>query len=80
LGDKLGPEAINKILKKLELASGSEEARLSGHSFRVGRTADFIASGASVGQIALMGGWTAEAMVLRYAKSWQQLQFAQPNT
>ena len=70
VGESLTPESVNRILKRLELASGKSETYLSGHSFRVGRTIDMIADGATIDQVALTGGWNSSKTVYRYAQSW----------
>jgi len=70
VGESLTPESVNRILKRLEAAPGKIEAGLSGHSFRVGRTIDMIADGATIDQVALTGGWNSSKTVYRYAQSW----------
>jgi len=70
VGESLTPESVNRILKRLEAAHGKSEAGLSGHSFRVGRTIDMIADGATIDQVALTGGWNSSKTVYRYAQSW----------
>lgn len=73
IGESLSPESINKILKRLETAAGIRKPKLSGHSFRVGKTIDMIKERATVEQIALAGGWTSTKTVFRYAQSWAQM-------
>ena len=70
VGESLTPESVNRILKRLEAALGKIEAGLSGHSFRVGRTIDMIADGATIDQVAITGGWNSSKTVYRYAQSW----------
>jgi len=73
IGESLSAESINKILKRLETAAGITKPKLSGHSFRVGKTIDMIKERATVEQIALAGGWTSTKTVFRYAQSWAQM-------
>jgi len=73
IGESLSAESINKILKRLETAAGITKPKLSGHSFRVGKTIDMIKERATVEQIALAGGWTSTKIVFRYAQSWAQM-------
>ena len=70
--DRLAPESINRILKRLEMRIEEQTKTLSGHSFRVGRTIDLIHNGLSVEQIAIQGGWTSSEVVFRYAQSWNR--------
>ncbi|MDA8665871.1 site-specific integrase [Litoricolaceae bacterium] len=70
IGEKLSGESINRILKRLEKEAGSQDSKLSGHSFRVGRTIELVGSGCSTAQIALLGGWKSEKIVMRYSEAW----------
>lgn len=70
VGESLNPKSVNRILKRLEVAVGKIEAGLSGHSFRVGRTIDMIADGATIDQAAITGDWNSSKTVYRYAQSW----------
>jgi len=71
ISDRLTPESVNRILKRLEARTEAQSKTLSGHSFRVGRTIDLIHDGLSVEQIAIQGGWTSNEVVFRYAQSWR---------
>ena len=70
VGESLRAESVNRILRRLELRSGSDNGTLSGHSFRVGKAVDLLNIGYSVAQIALAGGWRDERVALSYAKAW----------
>jgi site-specific recombinase XerD len=70
--DRLAPESVNRILKRLEMRTEKRTKTLSGHSFRVGKTIDLVNEGLSVEQIAIRGGWTSSEVVFRYAQSWNQ--------
>jgi len=50
ISDRLTPESVNRILKRLEARTEAQSKTLSGHSFRVGRTIDLIHDGLSVEQ------------------------------
>jgi site-specific recombinase XerD len=73
VGKSLTPESVNRILKRLEAVPGKIETGLSGHSFRVGRTIDMIADGATIDQVAITGGWYSSKTVYRYAQSWADI-------
>ena len=70
ISDSLRAESVNRILKRLAKRTGAIDETLSGHSFRVGRTVDMVQMGASLAQIAIVGGWASEKMVVRYGQSW----------
>ena len=67
----LTPDSVNRILKRLERAHLKKPIGLSGHSFRVGRTVDLIAEGATIEQITLHGGWSSHETAYRYGHSWR---------
>ena len=74
ISDRLSPESVNRILKRLEARTEARTEVLSGHSFRVGRTIDLMSTGKTVEQISLIGGWSCVTTVLRYANNWVSLQ------
>lgn len=71
--NRLSPESVNRILKRLEARTEERTKSLSGHSFRVGKTIDLINDGLTVEQIAIQGGWTSSKAVFRYAQSWKNI-------
>jgi len=71
ISQSMTPESVNRILKRLEQAHLKQPIGLSGHSFRVDRTVDLIAEGATIEQIALHGGWSSHETAYRYAHSWR---------
>jgi len=72
ISDRLSPESVNRILKRLEARTEARTKTLSGHSFRVGRTIDLVNEGLSVEQISIQGGWSSSETVFRYAQSWDK--------
>jgi integrase len=71
ISDRLAPESVNRILKRLESRTEAQTKTLSGHSFRVGRAIDLVESGCTIEQISIYGGWTSSSSALRYAQSWR---------
>ena len=69
--DRLAPESVNRILKRLESRAGAQTKTLSGHSFRVGRTIDLLKDGYSFEQICIFGGWQSTLSAIRYSTSWR---------
>ena len=72
IGIKLNPASISTTLKALqkELASGSNEQPLSGHSFRVGAALDLLEQGESLEKIMLKGGWQSGSTAIKYLRNW----------
>lgn len=68
--DRLAPESVNRILKRLEMRTEEQTKTLSGHSFRVGRAIDLLDDGYSLAQICIFSGWKSEQVAHRYAASW----------
>ena len=72
VGPKLNPGSVciilNRLLAKTSLSD--HEARLSGHSFRVGAAIDLVESGASLEKIMLRGGWSYSDSAMNYLRSW----------
>lgn len=69
ISDRLTPESVNRILKRLEARTEAQSKTLSGHSFRVGRTIDLLDDGYSLAQICIFSGWKSEQVAHRYAAS-----------
>jgi hypothetical protein len=67
----MSPRQINRIYKRLAKASSMPEElikNISGHSFRVGRAQDLVASGASLPEIMAYGRRSKPDTAMRYAE------------
>ena len=59
-------KSVSKIVQKRGEAAGI--FGLSGHSGRVGMAQDLVASGASIGEVAVAGRWKSPNMVIHYVR------------
>jgi site-specific recombinase XerD len=72
IGNSLNPASISTTLKTLQeaLKSGSNEKKLSGHSFRVGAALDLLEQGEPLEKIMLRGGWHSDSTAMKYLRNW----------
>ncbi|MFL9828558.1 tyrosine-type recombinase/integrase [Rhodoplanes sp. SY1] len=75
----LHPHSIGRILKQRARAAGlseAEQARISGHSMRVGAAQDMMTAGLGILPIMRSGGWKSVNVVARYVQSAEMSKIA----
>ena len=76
IGSTLDSGQINRIYKRISRQAKLDpdlNARISGHSFRVGATQDLWASGASMPAIMRRGGWFKADTVMRHLEQFSAI-------
>lgn len=71
LTESLGASHVSRIYKKLACNAGlpkSVQARISGHSPRVGAAQDLVCQGTAMPEIMVRGGWVKPDTMMRYVQ------------
>jgi integrase len=65
----LSDRDVARIFKRLALASGMDNERISGHSTRVGAAQDLLSANFSAAEIMRQGRWKSDRMVVKYGEN-----------